>query len=184
MKRRSRGNRTRDYSQEQFEADFVRPKTGRALICGSRIYGPVKQDRRALYAEAVGADLSAGEGVDTVVDLEEPRAELGKFAHVDCLSILEHARRPWLLARTIERVLEPSGTLFLLVPFAWRVHAYPNDYWRFTVDGIRLLFPSIKWLQLGYLHRKFSNKEPRAELDGFPVLPRCEVIGFGRRRSQ
>jgi hypothetical protein len=31
------------------------------------------------------------------------------------------------------------------VPFSWEIHAYPNDYWRFTADGVRVLFPGFEF---------------------------------------
>lgn len=171
---------------DRFAAEFVRPRGGRTLVVGSRIYGG-KADRRALYADAVGADMQAGPGVDVVVDLEEPgaAAALGRFDHVECISVLEHARRPWLVAATIEAVLVPGGTLHLQVPFVWRVHDYPGDLWRFTDQGVRALFSGITWSALMYASddlRKTSRL--RGQQFGpthHPHMPRCEVCGFGVR---
>ena len=33
----------------------------------------------------------------------------------------------------------------LSVPFAWKFHGYPSDYWRFTREGVKKLFPRIDW---------------------------------------
>lgn len=181
--KRSRANRDRDYCEKNFEEDFVRPAPGRALICGSRLYGDYKEDRRLLFEDVVGVDQEAGAGVDMVMNLEAPGEELGLFTHVECLSVLEHARRPWLIAQTIERCLVSGGTLYVLVPFAWRVHAYPSDYWRFTIEGVRLLFQQIEWQHLYYITNRLLNKVQGFDSDGgHPVLPRSEVIGFGTRR--
>lgn len=182
MKKRSKGNCARDYWKEEFENEFVRPAPGRTLICGSRLYGDYKDDRRALYEEVVGVDQQSGPGVDLVADLEVPPKDLGKFSHVECLSVLEHAKRPWLIAQTIERCLLPGGTLYVIVPFVWRVHAYPDDYWRFTASGVRLLFQRIRWQQIGYLTNRFEEKIRGIDPDGYPAMPRSEVIGFGSLR--
>ena len=32
---------------------------------------------------------------------------------------------------------------YLSVPFAWKFHGYPSDYWRFTREGVLKLFPGI-----------------------------------------
>lgn len=47
------------------------PREGRTLVVGSKCYGE-KQDRRKLYADAIGIDLFDGDGVDQVHDLEQP----------------------------------------------------------------------------------------------------------------
>ena len=33
--------------------------------------------------------------------------------------------------------------MIVCVPFAWKFHGYPSDYWRFTHEGIKQLFPNI-----------------------------------------
>lgn len=169
----------------EFEQKYVRPAQGRTLIAGSRVYG-AREDRRKRYVEAEGWDAVAGDGVDYVVDLEE-RAALSirdvQFAHIECVSVLEHSRRPWLVAQNLELLLLTEGTLFLTVPFVWRVHAYPSDYWRFTLEGVRLLFPQIEWSAICYAHTKLTEetKAQAVDVKGYPYLARTEVCGFGRR---
>lgn len=167
---------------ERFHADYVAPKRGRTLVVGSRIYGE-RPDRRALFADAIGVDAVHGPGVDVVADLEQG-ANIGMFDHVDCVSVLEHARRPWLLAATIERLLVAGGTLYLQVPFLWWLHAYPSDYWRFTVEAIRSIFPAIEWHGLKYAHQQLADggKIPRMVTPaGHVYLARTEVCGFGEK---
>lgn len=167
-------------SAAEFERLYVRPKPGRTLIVGSRIHAN-KPDRRKLYAEAVGVDMEAGEGVDEVADLEQQF--LGQFAHIECMSVLEHCRRPWLMAENLQDMLEPGGTLYVTVPFVWRVHRYPDDYWRFTTSGIRVLFPAIEWAAEAYSHRGLTDADnvPWAKSDDWPHCARTEVCMFGRR---
>jgi len=43
------------------------------------------------------------------------------------------------------RLLKPGGKVVLSVPFAWKFHGYPSDYWRFTREGVKKLFPRIDW---------------------------------------
>jgi len=127
------------------------PRRGRTLVVGSKVYGK-KQDRRKLYPKAIGLDLFEGDGVDIVHDLETTLPEdLGKFAHIDCVSVLEHVRRPWLMAANIETALMEGGTLLVCVPFVWRVHSYPGDYWRMTAEALEVLFPNIQWYSRKYL---------------------------------
>lgn len=169
----------------RFEGRYVRPAPGRTLIVGSRVYDG-KSDRRALYPEAVGVDMLEGPGVDRVLNLEDDLpADLGQFAHVECLSVLEHSARPWLLAANIERVMVKGATFYLSVPFVWRVHGYPGDYWRFTADAVRVLFPGIRWAELRYASDRLRPdtylKAVELGEEAHPHFPRCEVLGFGVR---
>lgn len=160
---------------------YVRPREGRTLIVGSRLYGQ-REDRRQLYESAIGIDMLDGEGVDRVLNLEDPLPDdLGAFVHVECCSVLEHSRRPWLLAANLERLMLPDATIFLSVPFVWRVHDYPGDYWRFTTQGVRELFPAVEWASLRYCSDKLREDHylKALEHDHHPYLPRTEVLGFG-----
>jgi hypothetical protein len=171
-------------SLDHFERRYVAPKVGRTLIVGSRVYGS-KEDRRLRHADALGVDMLEGPGVDQVVDLEEPLPPgLGQFAHVECMSVLEHSRRPWLLAGNLERLMEPGATIFVSVPFVWRVHAYPSDYWRLTPEGVRSIFPGIEWqaLMLASDDLRKGVRLPAARVGGHPFLARAETVGFGVKR--
>lgn len=168
---------------EIFEAEYVRPRIGRTLIVGSRIYRE-REDRRKRYADVVGVDMQDGDGVDLVLNLEHdlPK-DLGRFDHVECMSVLEHSRKPWAMAANLQRLLVEEGTIFVSVPFVWRVHGYPNDYWRFTADGVRELFQGIAWKELCWAHEKLKGKPlipNEGKIEGkHPYLARTEVLGFG-----
>lgn len=153
-------------------------------MVGSHLYGE-KPDRRKRYADAIGIDMLEGPGVDRVVDLEERLpSDLGKFDHIECMSVLEHSRRPWLLAANLERLLVPGGSIFVSVPFVWRVHAYPNDYWRLTPEALRSIFPTVTWesLRLCSDHIQKTNRiGALTGANGHPHLARTETCGFGRR---
>ena len=171
---------------EKFYRKFRKPQAGRTLIVGSRLYG-TREDRRKLYPDVIGIDMLDGPGVDLVCDLEDSwyAMNIGTFDHIECRSVLEHSRRPWLLAANIERLMAPGATLDLSVPFVWRVHAYPSDYYRFTIEAVRELFPNIEWKALMYATDKMLSKGAKLNgmnLDGGVHLARCEVLGFGTRK--
>lgn len=171
-------------SVDLFERKYVRPRAGRTLIVGSRVYND-KPDRRALYVNAVGVDMLEGPGVDYVLDLEVSPPP-GEFDHVECMSVLEHSQRPWRLADSIERCMLPGATLFVSVPFCWPVHAYPDDYWRVTPAALPILFPSIEWIERRMVNQRIvdGNKIERFKNDdGYPYFPRTETCGFGVKRG-
>ncbi|MHA1539868.1 MAG: methyltransferase domain-containing protein [Alphaproteobacteria bacterium] len=99
-------------------------------------------------AEYIGLDMSAGDGVDIVCDLTKKEDVFSKltphyFKTIICLSVLEHIDKPWIAAEHIEQILHPEGTLYIAVPWVWQNHAYPDDYYRFSPNGVKTLFPSI-----------------------------------------
>lgn len=173
-------------SFETFERHFVKPRAGRTLIVGSRVYND-KPDRRRRYptGSVVGVDMLPGEGADVVLDMEGPvsLADFGGdlFDHVECLSVLEHSRRPWLVAASIERCMRPGSTLFVTVPFCWPVHAYPSDYWRVTPAALEVLFPGVEWVERRLVNQTVvdGTKIKRQKIGGFPHFPRTETFGFG-----
>jgi hypothetical protein len=174
-------------ANRQFWDTYVRPRPGRTLIVGSQIYKG-REDRRAAFAgEVIGVDMLEGPGVDCVLNLEEPLSGdnvlFRPFDHIECRSVLEHSRAPWLLAANLERLLVKGGTLDLSVPFVWGLHAYPSDLFRFSVEGVRALFPHIEWKALKYAGATLydGGKTPRAVVDGHIHIARTEVLGAGVR---
>lgn len=172
---------------ELFERTFVRPKPGRTLVIGSLIC-PGKSDRRKNYSgEVIGVDMREGEGVDKVVNMEERIRGLGVFTHIECLSVLEHSRRPWLIAKNIEKLLESKGSLYLSTPTVWRYHPYPKDYWRFTSDGIEELFGNF----INFTGMKYTLEGDGENLYPIPKIPRpknlrgflkVEIYAFGYKK--
>lgn len=142
------------------------------------MYGD-KEDRRGRYADVLGVDMLEGPGVDRVLDLEEelPR-DLGQFDHIECMSVLEHSRRPWLLAANLERLMRSGASIFVSVPFVWRLHGFPSDYWRMTPEAVRSLFPAVHWVALEF---SGGDKIPRVHRGDMYYLRRTETLGFGRR---
>lgn len=54
------------------------------------------------------------------------------FDCVKCTELLEHVENPERVVEDITRVLKPSGTLILSMPFNFPIHADPYDFQRFT----------------------------------------------------
>ncbi len=52
---------------------------------------------------------------------------------------------PWIFAEHLSQLTRPGGRLYISVPWVWRYHAYPDDYFRFSWRGIMELFPEFEW---------------------------------------
>lgn len=157
--------------------------SGVALIVGSKIYQG-KPDRRKLYPEAIGVDMQAGDGVDVVADMIWRSPASTSVTHIDCVSVLEHCKEPWEMLRTFASYARGT-TVFITVPFTWREHAYPDDYYRFTKNGLIELCDQagIEIETAFYVSGgKKVSKPPVIEHDGVPYFGRTEVYAFGRVR--
>lgn len=94
----------------------------------------------------VGIDMQKGRGVDLVCDLTQtlPTSLVDMFQTVFCISILEHVSRPWVFADNICDMLRPGGLLFVSVPWCWRYHGHPSDYWRMSPEALKTLFRALE----------------------------------------
>ena len=161
-----------DVNQLLFVTSLSGSLEGPVLEVGSRDYGNT-QDFRALFkgADYVGIDMQAGKGVDLVLDLTDDFESLDRrlggrrFGTLICMSVLEHCRDPFRMARNIEALLAEGGNLVIGAPFVWELHGFPDDYWRFTPSGIRVLFPSLDFSAV--LGAAFTGRKgDAAPLDG------------------
>ncbi|MGI9119209.1 MAG: class I SAM-dependent methyltransferase [Acidimicrobiales bacterium] len=113
------------------------------------------------------------------------------FDVVICEQVLEHVVDPWRAADTLHQLCRPGGHLIVSTPFLVKVHREPEDYWRFTPDGLRLLlgragFEVLQiraWGNRPCVRRNFAHWAPqqrwrtlRNEAD-FPIV----VWAFARR---
>lgn len=107
-------------------------------------------------SKLVGCDISAGEGVDVVLDITAPLQVVKStlrnktFDSVFCVSVLEHIPDVFSASRNISALLNPGGALFVSVPFVFRYHGYPGDLWRFTPEAVTYLFPDVDFLDYKY----------------------------------
>ena len=65
-----------------------------------------------------------------------------QFDAILCIEVLEHLPRPLEVLREIFRVARPGAQLLLTVPWSARCHHRPNDFHRFTAEGLTALLDS------------------------------------------
>lgn len=158
-----------DVNQLTYLKRFMPSVPGPILEIGSKDYGSTSSFRE-FYAggEYIGIDMEPGKNVDLVVDLIEGIGGLQKdhFALGICCSVLEHVRRPWVFAEHLTSVLRAGAALYMSVPWVWRYHAYPDDYFRFSWRGVMELFPEFVWNNICY-----STNVPNEFFDILPNNP-------------
>jgi len=129
-------------SREMTSLSGSLPPNARVLDfgCGNKPYYPFFHNHCADY---VGIDVVSGLVVDYVynerVDFPDDHFDL-----VICTQVLEHTRDPHKVSSEIWRMLKRGGRAFVLAPFCWHYHPWPNDYWRFSKEGLTVLFEDFK----------------------------------------
>jgi SAM-dependent methyltransferase len=94
---------------------------------------------RRIAPQVKTLDFIAGPNVDYVGDIHHIPLPDNSFDCVFCTGTLEHVRDPWTAVAEIHRITKPGGLVHIDVPFMQAYHADPTDYWRFTIDGLKLL---------------------------------------------
>ncbi|HUV38579.1 MAG TPA: methyltransferase domain-containing protein [Planctomycetota bacterium] len=184
-RQRRRPRRTQEIA---FLERYAPPLAGPYLEVGSKDYGRAP-DLRARFASGcvyVGVDAEAGPGVDVVLDLTakfdivDSALAHRRFGTIFCFSTLEHCEQPFRMAENLTRLLRPDGHLVLSVPFSYAFHAYPSDYWRFTPEGVRKLFPKLDF-DPNRGAAQMSTSEPFHPLDAEVGRIRFDFSVYWRR---
>jgi len=91
-----------------------------------------------------------------------------KFELIYSSSTFEHLYDPFFAAKEIVRILKLGGIAIIITVWAWRYHPGLDfdDYWRFSVPGLKLLFSELKILESGY---DLSDRRKDCRLNNIPV---------------
>jgi len=127
----------------------------------------VKQIISSIPKDGIGLNIGAGKtrvdsriknmeifeqpGIDYVGSVENIPIEDNKFDVIITQEVLEHVKNPWKAMSEIQRVLKKGGLAYIQLPFTIGFHPCPNDYWRFSKEGIEelILSSNMKITQTG-----------------------------------
>lgn len=154
--------------------DFIASVNGlerpRLMEIGSRARsGNIYVQGFAEHVSYVGMDIVPGPNVDVVGDAHALSSsfEAESFDALFCISVFEHLGMPWKAVLEMNKVLKPGGQVFLSTHPLWPLHDRPWDFFRFSTDGLRMLF------------NRFTGFEIVAACEGLP----CRVLPLGSDAS-
>ncbi|HST18967.1 MAG TPA: class I SAM-dependent methyltransferase [Gaiellaceae bacterium] len=119
------------------ELERRRPVRVLDVGCGVKPYYPFFAP---IASEYVGVDVVESPFADLVGVVEELPVEDASFDVVLCTQVLEHSDDPARAVRELRRVTRPGGRVLASTHGVQWYHPSPNDHWRWTHTGLRLLF--------------------------------------------
>jgi ubiquinone/menaquinone biosynthesis C-methylase UbiE len=105
--------------------------------CGPKPYYPFFAERASEY---VGVDVVENPAAELRGAVEQIPVEDATFDLVLCTQVLEHSDDPAQAVRELRRVTAPGGRVLAATHGTQVYHPSPQDYWRWTHEGLRRLF--------------------------------------------
>ena len=84
------------------------------------------------------------ENIDVVYDGVKIPFDNDTFDKIMLKCVLEHVDDPASILKEASRVLKLNGTMIIEVPFINPIHAAPDDYFRYTPNGLKKLIKDQK----------------------------------------
>jgi len=131
----------------------------------------------------IGCDMRPGPGVDRVEDVSDlslPDESAGTILAVETFEHVFEVRRAF---DEVFRVLKPGGLFLITSPLNFRIHGYPDDYWRMTPNCLgRLLEPYGGRVVGAQGYRSFPHTVMALGATG-PVVPDFAARAAGLARG-
>ena len=123
-------------------------RDGKTLNLGS---GP-----RIISSDVVNVDIHPYPGVSIVADATAVPLEDGSVARIISDNVLEHLIDPRAAVAEMKRLLQSGGMVYVATPFLYPFHSSPNDYQRWTKEGLIQLFQDFEIVEIGVRAGPFS----------------------------
>jgi SAM-dependent methyltransferase len=104
--------------------------------CGEKPFYPYFHDFTKNY---IGTEIIENEYVDVICPAEDLLIEDNWADVVMCLSVMEHVNDPDKVISELFRVTKKGGLLLLSTHGFFPWHPYPQDHWRWTQTGLKLI---------------------------------------------
>ena len=98
-----------------------------------------------LHPQIVNLDVREPDAVQIVTRGQRLPFDDNSLTLAVSQEVIEHLPNPALTISEVMRVLKPGGKFYCQAPFTLGFHPGPNDYWRFTKQGMAELFADPRW---------------------------------------
>ena len=112
---------------------------------------------RRWTAKTIAFDIDRFENVNIVGEAQKLPLKDESLDFIVISAVLEHVREPYQVIKEIFRVLKNHGTVYVESPFLQPFHADPNDFQRFTIQGLKEQFKDFTVIDSGVCVGPFSS---------------------------
>ncbi len=85
-------------------------------------------------------DIKPGDNVNVIGDIHKLPFPSKSFDLITLFMVMEHLYDPLRAIKECQRVLRKNGILVATTVQYWHTHGHPNDYYRYTKDGLMYVF--------------------------------------------
>jgi SAM-dependent methyltransferase len=127
---------------------------------GGELEDLIKKTFRNVYSIDIDKKRSPDQLLD-VCDIDFQDKIKIKPSLVCCFEVLEHTKNPNKAIKNIYNILDKDDYFLASVPFNFHIHDEPNDFFRFTYFGLKMLFNDFSKVTIkrrnGWLESIFVN---------------------------
>jgi len=109
----------------------------KSIIKGDELILNIGSSSKKTHSKAINLDIGLFDNVDVVADGKKLPFEDNSFDLVLIESVLEHIDEPEIVIKEAYRVLKNSGKMYISIPFTFVFHGSPNDFNRYTLNGLK-----------------------------------------------
>jgi SAM-dependent methyltransferase len=170
---------------QSFKDRYVMTNGGRVLDFGSK---NVNGTYKSIWSgwDYIGVDIEEGNNVDVVIPHNSGSVPVEPVDVVISGQCLEHCQEPWVAVWCMASALKPGGLACVIVPFVWKIHAYPADYYRFCPDGLSHLLRRFGGLDILECGIQSAAEAPVQMYDNDPAktpTQHRDVVAVARRTT-
>lgn len=120
----------------------------RGLPAGARIVN-IGSGAKRIAPHVINVDLAAERYVDVQASAYALPFVDGSIDFIISESLLEHLEMPERAVQEMERILKKGGGIYIVTPFMLGFHSSPNDYFRWTIPGLKILLRDFECTEAG-----------------------------------
>lgn len=111
--------------------------------------GSLSGEIKGAKARVYNLDIAYYPNIDIVADAHELPFKDGSLDGVIIKNVFEHLRDPAKVRDELRRVVKKGGRIYAKVPFMQPFHAVPDDYQRYSINGLKEFFKDFKVVDEG-----------------------------------
>ncbi len=134
-----------------FGASFVGKSAKKAIknIESDKLIINLGSGIKKINDNVVNIDFYPFDNVDIVSDIVCLPFDNNSVDVIINEAVLEHVKNPKAIVKEMHRILKHDGLIYVTVPFMASFHSSPNDYYRWSKQGIRELLKDFKEEEIG-----------------------------------